>query len=245
MPKVIRPYFGDAAAGKNGRSPSSTIYARTSANVESTKMVTYTKSYKAPVQPNTAQQLSARDKLRQLVLSLKAYKPLFVPGSLYGTLPIPEGTFISNRSKYISIAMKQGISVFHGDAWLDARDSTFEIKLFFDDLFTDFFSWESLFFAVQIRGDVVDSAFYRNQFKVDRNSFSVSYPAYDRDGHCMSAFKHFAVDETDFDAGKPYTARLWASPIAFPAPPVSNQEDATNTWDIGNSVRLDFLFNII
>lgn len=245
MPKIILPFQGAAAAGKNGKSENSLIYARTSAECEAQKMVTYTKSYKAPVQPNSALQLAARDKMRQLVLSLKAYQPYYVPGSLYGSYPVIESTFVSDRSRYISNCMKNGLSLFHSEVWLDYSESLFKIKLCFDDLFQAYFSWTYFFFAVQIRGDQVDSAFYRDIFKCAKEDFTVDYPLYDRDATSNSAFETVAVDESDFDSGKPYTCRLWTSPVAFPSPPSSGQVDATPTWDIGNSVRMDFLFNII
>ena len=108
MPKIILPFQGAAAAGKNGKSENSLIYARTSAECEAQKMVTYTKSYKAPVQPNSALQLAARDKMRQLVLSLKAFQPYYVQGSLYGTYPVLENSFVSNRSRYLSICIVTG-----------------------------------------------------------------------------------------------------------------------------------------
>lgn len=245
MPKIILPFQGAAAAGKNGKSENSLIYARTSSECEAQKMVTYTKSYKAPVQPNSALQLLARDKMRQLILSLKAYQPYYVQGSLYGTYPVLESSFVSDRSRYISLVMRNGLSVFHSEVWLEASDSAFRIKLCIDDLFGAYFSWTDFFFAIQIRGDQVDCAFYRDQFKVNRTSFSVDYPLYGREATSMDHFESVNVDETDFDGKKPYTCRLWASPIAFPSPPANNQIDATSTWDIGNSVRMDFLFNVI
>ena len=245
MPKLILPFHAAAAAGKNGSSENSIIYARTSAECEAQKMVTYTKAYKSPVQPNSALQLSARDKLRQIVLSLKNLSPYFVPGSLYGTLPVLEGTFKSDRTRFISNCMRYGVLLYHNECWLDNSESAFKIKVMYDDLFQAYFNTENIFFAVQIRGDVVDKAFYRDYFKSGYDQFDSQEEIYDRDIHRLSRFKTFTVDETDFDGGKAYTARLWAAPVAFPEPPSNNQVDATSTWDIGSSVRMDFLFNII
>lgn len=245
MPKVILPFQGAAAAGKNGKSENSIIYARTSAECDAQKMVTYTKSYKAPIQPNSALQLSARDKLRQIVLSLKNLSPYFVPGSLYGTLPVLEGSFKSDRTRFISNCMNYGVLLYHNECWLDNSESKFKLKVMYDDLFQAFFSSTSIHYAVQIRGDQVDKAFYRDYFKSDYSDFDGTEEIYDRDIHRLTTFQSFDVDETDFDGAKPYTARLWASPIAFPKPPADSQVDATATWDIGKSVRMDFLFNII
>ena len=245
MPKIILPFQGAAAAGKNGKSENSLIYARTSAECEAQKMVTYTKSYKAPVQPNSALQLAARDKMRQLVLSLKSMSGLYVPGSLYGTYSVIESSFVSDRSRFISNAMKQGLLFYHQESWMKASESLFKVKLLYDDLFNAFFSLTDIFFAVQIRGDQVDSAFYRKTWKVDIADFTLAEEIYSRDTHTQKVFETMAVDVTDFYAGKPYTARLWASLVAFPKPPVNNQIDATSTWDIGSSVRMDYLFNII
>ena len=245
MPKIILPFQGAAAAGKNGKSENSLIYARTSADCEAQKMVTYTKAYKAPIQPNSALQLAARDKMRQLVLSLKQMQPYYVPGSLYGTYPTIESTFVSDRSRFIANAMKQGLLFYHQESWIKASESLFKVKLLFDDLFNAFFSLTNIFYAVQIRGDQIDSAFYRMTWKVDIADFTYPEEIYSRDTHAQTVFETMAVDETDFDGGKPYTARLWASLVSFPKPPVNSQIDATSTWDIGSSVRMDYLFNII
>lgn len=245
MPKIILPFQGAAAAGKNGKSENSLIYARTSAECEAQKMVTYTKSYKAPVQPNSALQLAARDKMRQLVLSLKQMQSYYVPGSLYGTYPTIEKTFVSDRSRFIANAMKQGLLFYHQESLIKASESLFKVKLLYDDLFNAFFSLTNIFYAVQIRGDQIYSAFYRMTWKVDITGFTYAEENYSRDTHAQTVFKTMAVNKTDFDAGKPYTARLWASLVAFPTPPANNQIDATSTWDIGSSVRMDSLFNII
>lgn len=242
MPKIILPFQGVAAAGKNGKSQNSLIYARTSGECDAQKMVTYTKSYKAPVQPNSALQLSARDKMRQLILSLKAMSGLYVPGSLYGTYPTPEGSFVSNRSRYISLCMKNGVHILPHFGTVDKSESLFKFQLQYDDLFNAFFSLDDIRYAVQIRGDRTTKYFYRDSQKFQIADLDHGEEYFTRDIHYNNiTYFSFAATPADF-GGNTYTARLWISTVDFPAPPDSPFVDATTTWDIGNSVRMDFYF---
>ena len=243
MPKLILPFQAAAAAGKNGKSENSLIYARTSAECEAQKMVTYTKSYKAPVQPNSALQLAARDKMRQLVLSLKAMSSIYVPGSLYGTYPVIESSFVSDRSRYIALCMRRGIHFLPHFGTVDTSESLFKLRLQYDDLFNSFFTLAELHCAAQIRGDQTNKCFYRDEFKFELIDLNHSEEYFDRDIHWNTpAYFSFAVDPADFGGGT-YSARVWISENAFPAPPENPSTDATSTWDIGNSVRVDFLFS--
>ena len=242
MPKIILPFQGAAAAGKNGKSENSLIYARTSAECEAQKMVTYTKSYKAPVQPNSALQLAARDKMRQLVLSLKSMSGLYVPGSLYGTYPVIESSFVSDRTRYIALCMRKGIHILPHFGTVDTSERLFKFQLQYDDLFNAFFSLDVLYWAVQIRGDQTDKYFYRDSAKFYIVDLSHSEEYFGRDIHWNSAvYLTFRANPADFGAGD-YTARLWISENEFPAPPENPRTDATSTWDVGNSVRVDFYF---
>lgn len=242
MPKIILPFQGAAAAGKNGKSENSLIYARTSAECEAQKMVTYTKSYKAPVQPNSALQLAARDKMRQLVLSLKSMNGLYVPGTLYGTYPVIESSFVSDRTRYIALCMRRGIHLLPHFGTVDTSESLFKFQLQYDDLFNAFFSLDVLNYAVQIRGDQTDKYFYRDSAKFEIGDLSHGEEYFTRDVHWNSVtFFSFTANPADFGAND-YTARLWISENEFPAPPVNPSIDATSTWDIGNSVRVDFYF---
>lgn len=242
MPKIILPFQGAAAAGKNGKSENSLIYARTSAECEAQKMVTYTKSYKAPVQPNSALQLAARDKMRQLVLSLKSMNGLYVPGTLYGTYPVIESSFVSDRTRYIALCMRSGIHILPHFGTLDNSERLFKFQLQYDDLFNSFFSLDGLNYAVQIRGDQTDKCFYRDRAKFQIADLSHGEEYFTRDIHWNSvSYFSFAANPADFGAGD-YTARLWISKNVFPAPPENPSTDATSAWDIGNSVRVDFYF---
>lgn len=243
MPKIILPFQGAAAAGKNGKSENSLIYARTSAECEAQKMVTYTKSYKAPVQPDSALQLAARDKMRQLVLSLKAMSGLYVPGSLYGTYPVIESSFVSDRSRYIALCMRRGIHILPHFGTVDTSESKFKLRLQYDDLFNAFFSLDVLYFACQIRGDQTNKYFYRDSQKIEIIDLDHSEEYFSRDIHWNSpTYFTFYCTPADFGAND-YTARLWISEVEFPAAPENPSTDATSTWDIGNSVRVDFLFS--
>ena len=242
MPKIILPFQGAAAAGKNGKSENSLIYARTSSECEAQKMVTYTKSYKAPVQPNSALQLAARDKMRQLVLSLKSMNGLYVPGTLYGTYPVIESSFVSDRTRYIALSMRRGIHILPHFGTVDNSERLFKFQLQYDDLFNAFFSLDVLNYAVQIRGDQTDKYFYRNAAKFGIADLSHGEEYLTRDIHWNSGtYFSFSVNQADFGAGD-YTARLWISENEFPAPPENPRTDATSTWDVGNSVRVDFYF---
>lgn len=242
MPKIILPFQGAAAAGKNGKSENSIIYARTSAECDAQKMVTYTKSYKSPIQPNSALQLAARDKMRQLVLSLKAMSGLYVPGSLYGTYPVIENSFVSDRSRYIALCMRRGIHILPHFGTVDNSESLFKLQLQYDDLFNAYFSLGKLHCAVQIRGDRTNKYFYRDEFKFEMIDLNHDEEYFTRDIHLNTpTYFSFAVDPADF-GGNTYTARVWISENAFPAPPENPSTDATSTWDIGNSVRVDFLY---
>lgn len=242
MPKIIRPYYGDAAYGKNGSSPSSLIYARTSGNVESNKMVTYTKGYKAPIQPDTALQLAVRDKMRQLTASLKAFSPLYVPGSLFGTLPVPESSFKSGRSKYFSICLRLGIHFMMMFATLDISENKLKMRFLSDALFNAYFSLDSIRYAVQIRGTETNQYFYRSTDKFQYVDLDVNDDYLDREVNYNDAYFNLVADEDDFKDGDDYQGRLWFSLVDFPAAPTDPLIDATNTWDIGNSVRSDFIF---
>lgn len=242
MPKLILPFQAAAAAGKNGKSENSIIYARTSAECDAQKMVTYTKSYKAPVQPNSALQLSARDKMRQLVLSLKSMSGLYVPGTLYGTYPVIESSFVSDRSRYIALCMRHGIHILPHFGTVDTSENLFKFQLQYDDLFNAFFSLDKLHCAIQIRGDQTNQYFYRDSFKFEIIDLNHDEEYFSRDVHWNTPlYFSFSVDENDFGSGS-YTARVWISLVEFPAPPVDQSLDATSTWDIGNSVRVDFLY---
>lgn len=242
MPKIILPFQGAAAAGKNGKSENSLIYARTSAECEAQKMVTYTKAYKAPIQPDSALQLAARDKMRQLVLSLKVMNGLYVPGSLYGTYPTIEGTFVTDRSRYIALCMRRGIHILPHFGTVDTSEGLFKFQLQYDDLFNAFFALDVLYAAVQIRGDRTAKYFYRDVLKIEMADLNHAEEYFSRDIHWNTpTYFSFACKPADFGSNT-YTARLWISENEFPAPPVNPSTDATSTWDIGNSVRVDFLF---
>ena len=218
------------------------IYARTSAECEAQKMVTYTKSYKAPVQPDTALQLAARDKMRQLVLSLKAMSGLYVPGSLYGTYPVIESSFVTDRSRYIALCMRRGIHILPHFGTVDTSESLFKLQLQYDDLFNAYFSLSELHCAIQIRGDQTDKCFYRDSFKFEMVDLNYTEEYFKRDVHWNSTtYFSFSANPADFGAND-YTARVWISENAFPLPPENPSTDATSTWDISNSVRMDFYF---
>lgn len=245
MPRIIRPYYGDAAFGKNGKSPSSTIYARTSSQCESTKMVTYTKSYKAPIQPNSAPQLYIRDKMRQIVLCLKAYSSKYYESSLYGTYPSAEPTFVTNRSRYISLCLRYGISVFPLSAEIDKSDDSLSLILFYDDLFFAFFDLDVVYAAIQIRGNPPISTYFRDRIKLSLKEWSDQDTILGRGVHSDPVGITLPVTGSEFTVGNLYPLRIWMSLVDFPAPPVDTGIDATTTWDIGNSVRMDGIVSVI
>lgn len=239
MPKIIMPFQGLAAAGKNGRSSSSLIFARTKANVEAQKMVTYTKSYKVPVQPDSPSQLFCRGKFKELMDCLRAYNSEYVYGSLKG-IPFSEsGTFVSDRSLYISNCLKTYLLFFCKDSLIDKDNARLVFSPFLDYKLNEFLSFSDIYFACQVRGNPPINAYYRERFSLKIESFDNGLVFCDRQIYRSEEQRLEGLVGAEFTLGNFYRVRYWFSQSPFPDPPPDTNIDATNTWDIPGCVRFD------
>lgn len=72
--KVHRPFQGNSASGKNGRSQTAFIMQRTGADCSIEEQVTVVKGYRKPTNPNTALQQAQRTFFGTIMRAGKALK---------------------------------------------------------------------------------------------------------------------------------------------------------------------------